>query len=99
MARIILPEKVVSPKDRWSLAEVLDDGKEDGSALAIGEWDGKRRLAMRWNGGEDWTPIGFPRSRGRWPTWFIVPPKYNEAIFQTLPPDKAARAKDYLDGT
>jgi hypothetical protein len=44
IASYIIPSEVVSPKIRWSLIAVLDDGGEGGSALAIGRWD--REVAL-----------------------------------------------------
>ena len=41
------PRKVDSPKSHWKLIDVLFDGGDDDASLAIGEWDGERRLAMR----------------------------------------------------
>jgi hypothetical protein len=40
-------------------------------AVALGYWEGKETLAIRWNG-DDENPVGTPQSRGL-PTWFILP--------------------------
>lgn len=94
----IRPEDVHSPKAHWNLIAVLDDGSQDGDgcALAIGRWDGAVRLAIRWNGDSN-NPIGNPQSRGI-PTWFILPPKYNEAILESggLAADKLTLAKAFF---
>jgi hypothetical protein len=65
------PDKVRSPKSRWMLSEVLEDLGEWGTSVAVGEWDEKRVLAIRWNGDAD-NPNGNPQSRGL-PIWFILP--------------------------
>ena len=94
MAKYIVPSEVVSPKKIWGLIAVLDDeGTENGSALAIGRWDGEVFLALRWNGTEA-KPNGNPQSRGV-PTWFIVPHKFEEDILQNkgLSPDKVTMAR------
>jgi hypothetical protein len=79
----VKPSDVHSPKRHWSLVHVLFDGGEDRpdrpdksdntmcSSLAMGLWDSKPVLALRWNGGKE-NPLGNPQSRGL-PTWFIVP--------------------------
>ena len=78
----VRPEDVHSPKQHWSLIAVLDDGTGKGPqnncALAVGRWDKKPVLAIRWNGG-DCNPIGNPQSRGL-PTWFFFPEKYPEDL-------------------
>ncbi len=95
----IKPNDVHSPRQNWTLIAVLDDGKEDRGALAVGRWDHKNGknepvLAMRWNGIEG-SPVGNPQSRGL-PVWFVVPEKYNEAILSTLPPDKLTLARSFF---
>lgn len=90
----IPPAEVVSPKRHWSLIAVLKEANEDGSSLAIGRWDGKPVLAMRWTGDEQ-NPIGNPQSRGL-PTWFIVPYAYNEAILTTLTKDKRMLVRNFI---
>lgn len=76
----ISPNHVLSPKLHWSLIAVLDDEGEYQSALAIGRWNGKPVLGMRWNGGSE-NNLGNPQSRGI-PTWFIIPDKYREAVLE-----------------
>ena len=69
------------------------------SSLAIGRWDNKPVLAMRWNGGKD-SPIGNPQSRGL-PTWFIVPDQHVRQILETeqyaLSDSKLEFARDFLE--
>jgi hypothetical protein len=93
---IVNPEDANSPRQRWSLIAVLDDGKSDKGALAIGRWDNKPVLAMRWNGDAE-NPIGNPQSRGL-ATWFILPEKYIEAILchGGLTPDKVILARSFF---
>lgn len=83
MATYIKPTDVQSPKRFWSLIHVLFDGGEGQSSLAIGRWDNKPVLAMRWNG-DDENPLGNPQSRGL-PTWFVVPDQHWRQILETEP--------------
>ena len=92
--RPIPPAEVISPRRHWSLIAVLTEANDDGSALAIGRWDGKPVLAMRWNG-DDENPVGNPQSRGL-PTWFIVPDRYNDAILSTLAKDKRMLVRNFI---
>ena len=79
MPLYVKPDRVLGPKRHWQLFHVLFDGgpssidesKYAGTSLAIGRWDGKPKLAMRWNGNPE-NLIGNPQSRGV-PTWFILP--------------------------
>ena len=80
------PKDVKSPRNKWILIDVLHDGGEGKDALAIGEWDGRRVLAARWNGNEE-SPVGNPQSRGI-ATWFVLPDRYNEPLLATLPENK-----------
>ena len=79
------PKSVVSPKSRWKLIEILRNGEDskngdNDATLAIGEWDGERCFAVRWNGtAMDPTGVGNPQSRGL-PTWFIVPCWMNQSL-------------------
>jgi len=82
------PADVRSPKRHWTLIDVLYD--KDGAAVALGIWDDKPVLAMRWNGSAaEGNPLGNPQSRGL-PTWFIVPDQFHDAILGTLPLAKQA---------
>ena len=53
------PKEVDSPRGRWRLIEVLWDGGDDEDSLAVGMWDDKPALAMRWNGSAA-SPVGIP---------------------------------------
>jgi hypothetical protein len=90
------PTEVISPKARWSLIAVLDDAGASGIAVALGKWDHKPVLAMRWNGDDGPNPIGNPQSRGL-PTWFILPTgDYSEAIIKLLPADKQTLVRNFM---
>lgn len=103
----IRPGEVHAPKRFWQLFHVLYDGGPSGnendgatgSALAIGRWEGKPVLAMRWNGRKG-NPIGNPQSRGL-PTWFIVPDEHARQILETqhyaFRDDKIRFARDFLE--
>jgi hypothetical protein len=93
------PKTVDSPRAHWKLIEVLRNGERDGhgeddASLAIGEWDGVRRLAMRWNGRSKDPGIGNPQSRGL-PTWFVLPVWMHQALLDSdvIPEPKRVLAK------
>jgi len=88
---MVSPHDVKSPKAHWTLIDVLF--ANDDWALAIGEWDQKRRLACRWNGKDD--SIGNPMSRGV-PTWFVLPNEFIEHIMPLIPNDKRQLADALL---
>ena len=92
----VKPEDVHSPRGRWKLIDVLVDGGEAAWAVAIGSFDNKRMLAIRWSGTED-TPAGTPQARGN-PTWLMVDPKFEDAILgaDAMPPAKAQLARTLL---
>lgn len=90
----ISPDEVTSPQRHWQRIKVLYDDGEGESALALGRWDSKGVLAVRWNG-EGNNPIGNPQSRGL-PTWFILPDKYCEAIINILPEQTRAFVRNYI---
>jgi hypothetical protein len=97
MEDYITPDKVTSPRQFWSLTRVLESGDRPDScdqrvAIALGKWDERPVLAMRWNGSKG-SPLGSPQSRGL-PTWFIVPKRLEESVIETLSKDeqKIARA-------
>lgn len=98
----IKAEDVRSPKGAWSLIQVLHDGgpstdQEGAWSLCVGEWYGKRRLAARWNGNDEGgSPAGNPSARG-YPTWFIMPPEFEEPLMKVVPADKLALAKALLN--
>lgn len=92
----ISPADVISPKLHWSLIAVLEDEGPQEIALAVGRWDNKPVLAIRWNGDNDGNPIGNPQSRGL-PTWFILPSgKHTEAQIATLPAEKQALVRNFI---
>lgn len=90
------PKDVRSPRESWNLIDVLYDGGPgpDAYALAIGDWEGNRRVAIRWNGTDD-KPAGNPQSRGI-ATWFVLPPDFNDIIVGTLKEPKVTIAKALL---
>ena len=66
------PKSVLAPRDRISeVTAVLYDGKEDNVSIVILQYDGKPRLAIRWNGNDE-EKLGFPSVR-QYPVWFLVP--------------------------
>lgn len=63
-------------------------------SVAVGMWDDRPCLAIRWNAYED-RPVGNPHSRGL-PTWFIVPAALAEPILGTLTPEAQTFARSVL---
>lgn len=98
----IKAEDVRSPRNGWTLIQVLHDGgpsTDDHGAwsLCVGEWHGTRRLAARWNGHDSGgSPAGNPSARG-FPTWFIVPHEFEKPLMAIVPADKLALAKALLN--
>lgn len=90
------PDDVISPRLHWSMIAILDEGAPGKTALAIGRWDGRLVLAMRWNGRDD-NPAGNPQSRGL-PTWFVIEEKWYECILRSglLAPDKVTLARSFF---
>jgi len=91
----VRPQDVKSPKEHWVLIDVLIE-KQDWS-LAVGEWDGKRCLAARWNGDEE-RPKGNPVSHGV-PTWFVLPGEFIDpllAVDNLIPEEKKSVTRAYL---
>jgi hypothetical protein len=106
MDAYIKPADVHAPKRHWSLIHVLFDGGEDApknpsppSSLAIGRWDNRPVLAIRWNGNDE-NPLGNPQSRGL-PTWFILPEQHWKQILRNEPyrfsDDKINFALNFLE--
>lgn len=100
MITYVKPSEVHAPKRHWSLIHVLFDGGKGESSLAIGRWDNKPVLAMRWNG-RDENPLGNPQSRGL-PTWFVIPHEYRKQIlesepFKSIHNDAMALARNFLE--
>jgi hypothetical protein len=93
----VIPIEVISPKRQWTLVSVLYDRGENHAAVAMGLWDDRPVLAMRWNGGEG-NRIGNPQSRGL-ATWFIVPDEFKHAVLvrlEELAPENKLLAKEYF---
>jgi hypothetical protein len=96
------PADVTAPKERWTKPEVIhntaENTRDGGWSLAVGLWDDRKRLAIRWNGTEE-IPDGSPKSH-RWATWFILPEPLEEAILSSgvLKDEKMHWAKDFLSG-
>lgn len=93
------PRSVDSPRAHWKLIEILRNGEQDGhgdddAAIAIGEWDGDRVLAIRWNGTGTGAGVGNPQSRGL-ATWFVLPKWMNDGVIRSdiIPEAKRALAK------
>lgn len=76
------PAEVTAPSARWQLTAVIRDGGSGGYSLALGQWDGERVLALRWNGSGD-QPKGNPLSSTH-PTWMVLPGAFNMATLATL---------------
>jgi hypothetical protein len=71
------PEQVTSPRDRWTLREVIYTTDE--WAVAVGQWDDDPdAVCIRWNmyGPSD---RGFPVC-GRYPVWFRLPPDLSRVV-------------------
>ena len=96
MPEYIPPEEVTSPRRDWSLIAILDDPrKAHQCVVALGRWQNKPVLAMRWNGNRD-NPIGNPQSRGL-STWFILGERFNDAIIENLPSEeKRVLARNFI---
>ena len=90
------PSEVTSPKRKWSLISVLEDEGPNQYAIALGRWENKPVLAVRWNGNEH--SVGSPQSRGL-PTWFILPDRFNEPLTNSLKKDKQDLVKHILGGS
>ena len=100
MSEYITPDKVTSPRRMWTLIRVLEAGdKEDSNgqrvAIALGKWEDRAVLGMRWNGVKG-SPIGTPQSRGL-PTWFIIPKRLEESVISTLSKDEQKMARTLLE--
>jgi hypothetical protein len=62
----------------------MDNGRPANFSIALGSWEGRRRLLLRWNG----VPAtkhakGMPLS-GRHPNWFPLPREFNEKQLDEL---------------
>lgn len=88
------PHLVSSPKLRLKGLRVIYSVTE--WSLALGLWDGKRALLVRWNGDND-TPLGNPISRAN-PTWFVLPRDLRQSTLQNIPNPNCSSANNWLDG-
>jgi hypothetical protein len=90
----VKPKDVRSPKEHWTLIDVVLE-RQDWS-LALGEWDGGRCLAARWNGDDD-RPKGNPVSHGM-PTWFVLPNELVDPLLAAdlIPPEKRGLVRALL---
>jgi hypothetical protein len=98
---MIDPNTVDSPRDRWTLIDVLcqhGGGDENWWALALGRWDGVPCLAARWNGADNKESKGNPISRG-YPIWFILPDEMAEAVKPLIPKVKQSLVASILSET
>jgi hypothetical protein len=98
---VIDPRKVISPKDQWSLIDVLVElGGPEANwwALALGKWNGVPCLAARWSGADSLESMGNPQSRG-YPTWFILPDELATQAKELIPPQKRALVEAILTET
>ena len=91
----VKPEEVRSPREYWTLIHVIIDQGEGQWALALGEWEGVRRLGIRWNGTSE-KPAGNPQSRGI-ATWFVLPVGFEETLMAIVPPDKVTLVKALMN--
>ena len=87
----IKPEDVISPKSRWRIVDVLLSRGKGGWSLALGIWDDRPRLAIRWNGDED-TPIGTPQSRGL-PVWTMLPEELHDPVLKVVQGEDSDKAR------
>ena len=93
----IKPNDVHSPKNSWTLIDVLEDRGESDTSIALGKWCKENVLAIRWNGGAE-NELGSPQSRGL-PTWFILPKHMFAPILESsegIPQNKKVMARALL---
>ena len=66
------------------LRGVLYDRGVSDVAVALGDWDGRPVIAMRWNGSDQpGNALGNPQSSGH-STWFVVPDFLSGALVSIL---------------
>lgn len=100
----LAPEHAKSPAPRWKQHRVIYNSDSSGTtfaswSLAVGYWDGKAELGLRWNG-DDETPLGSPKSHA-YGTWFIVPKPLHLGVLaqvEHLVPHKVKEAIYFLLG-
>lgn len=91
----ILPAAASSPRRNWSITRILIAAGPEEMAVALGKWDGKDVIGLRWNGTAE-NPIGNPQSRGL-ATWFIVESGvFTDAIIEALPAEAKQLARQFI---
>lgn len=88
------PEDVTSPINRLSEHHVLQTCKA--WSLAVGMFEGRRVLLIRWNG-ETEGDLGNPTSHGR-PTWFVLPDEFHAACLTLAGEPFRTMGRDWLGG-
>jgi hypothetical protein len=91
---IVPPRDVTAPKAHWLLIDVLFSNDE--WSLAVGKWDGKPRIACRWNGSKK-APKGNPCSHGS-PTWFMLPNDFVDLLAPLVPQGKRPLLGAVMEG-
>jgi hypothetical protein len=80
----ILPNEVISPQESWKLIKIIYDEGEGRIAVAYGEWENEKVIAIRWNGSnEPNKSLGNPQSTGH-ATWFILPKDFGDIIVDKI---------------
>jgi|ERR1700730_17538950 len=92
------PRTVTSPKERLKDHRVIHEAPDQSIAipwsLAIGIFDGRRALLVRWDGD---SPLGNPVSSG-YPTWFVLPNDLHESSLTVVSEPNQSSARDWLNG-
>ena len=86
------PATVWAPKASIRSVDVLHNQGPGEWSVARVVWEGKERIGIRWNGGNDDTGIGNPQSRGN-ATWFILPAELEGALL-----DRVEQLRDSAPG-
>jgi hypothetical protein len=81
----LLPQSVLSPRDRWELVGVIHDAGENETSVAFGRWDGDDCVVCRWNGSlnDETYHKGHPISNFQ-PVWFVLPDFIAQATLKEL---------------
>jgi hypothetical protein len=94
----INPWTVTSPKKRLALHRVIHrvPDQEIGIewALAVGTFDDRPTLLVRWNGD---SPMGNPVSSGH-PTWFVLPSDLHMVTLSVVQEPNRSSARKWLKG-
>jgi hypothetical protein len=93
------PQTVTAPLKRLEKGSLrvihkATDPIEIDWALAIGIFDGRRALLVRWSGD---SPMGNPVAHGR-PTWFVLPNDLHAPILAAVPEPHSSDAHYWLNG-